>query len=231
MNHRLKTFTLLEILVAIGIMGTLFALAFTYAKGSRMKARDVQRKTDLQLVSVGMLEYKQSHTRYPVVQQGGFGSYAWAACRTTTISGLGGTAEAWVSLVADVAPYLKLPLDPTNRNQCQGVEAFYHNSDLSGHQYVYMANKNHNDPVTGQPMPIGTRYSFWAALENPRDPYRNGTSNMSGLYSNRFFYYVVYRSYLGDPTRINLPNVYVVGCRLQGITTDYEDEFTHVCDQ
>ncbi len=61
-----KGFTLVELLVAIGIIATLAAILLPNLMGARERARDAQRKQDLDSVKSALRLYYNDHERYPI---------------------------------------------------------------------------------------------------------------------------------------------------------------------
>lgn len=59
-------FTLLELLVAIGIMAVLTGMAIFNFNQSRVRARDIQRKNDLKQLQTALELYKNDNNSYPV---------------------------------------------------------------------------------------------------------------------------------------------------------------------
>ena len=58
-------FTLIELLVVISILGLLAALLISNISGVRERARDVQRKSDLDQIKKALRMYYNDHNSYP----------------------------------------------------------------------------------------------------------------------------------------------------------------------
>lgn len=73
-STRLKAFTLVEILVVIGIITILSALVITALNPSQLRkaARDTNRRKDISVVSLALEQYYAANNRYPNVGTGGF---------------------------------------------------------------------------------------------------------------------------------------------------------------
>ena len=61
----LAAFTLLELLVVIGIMGILVAIGFGSFTSSQVKARDARRKADLENIARALEMYRNDYKEYP----------------------------------------------------------------------------------------------------------------------------------------------------------------------
>ena len=60
-------FTLIELLVAMGIMAVLTGMAAFNFNQSRVRARDVQRKSDLSQLQKGLELYRNDNNEYPAI--------------------------------------------------------------------------------------------------------------------------------------------------------------------
>lgn len=104
----LTGFTLLEMLVVIGIIGILVTLGFTSYSTVQKSARDAKRKSDLEQVRTALEMYRSNNDAYPI-----------------------GT---WTNLSDLTQPvtYLKsLPTDPKNPTY-----SYYYNSPAPGSDYT-----------------------------------------------------------------------------------------------
>jgi prepilin-type N-terminal cleavage/methylation domain-containing protein len=66
MNKVNRGFTLIELLVAMGIVAVLTALAAFNFNQSRIRSRDVQRKSDLSQLQKALELYRNDNNEYPV---------------------------------------------------------------------------------------------------------------------------------------------------------------------
>jgi prepilin-type N-terminal cleavage/methylation domain-containing protein len=60
-----KGFTLVELLVVIGIVGVLMAISLFGLQGARESSRDARRKSDLELIRSGLEIYRSDCNIYP----------------------------------------------------------------------------------------------------------------------------------------------------------------------
>lgn len=63
-TRRTSGFTLMELLVAVAIVGILAAVVMVSVNGARVKARDAQRKSDLQQIILVLRMYKDGEGTY-----------------------------------------------------------------------------------------------------------------------------------------------------------------------
>jgi prepilin-type N-terminal cleavage/methylation domain-containing protein len=66
-----KGFTLVELLIVIGILAILSALGVSNFQSARVKARDVSRKSDLQTIAKSLEAYINDHRTYPLSDSNG----------------------------------------------------------------------------------------------------------------------------------------------------------------
>lgn len=55
------------VIVALIILGIIFSLIITTGKGVQMKARDLERKTDIDAISQSLAAYQVKNSRYPTL--------------------------------------------------------------------------------------------------------------------------------------------------------------------
>lgn len=61
-----RGFTLVELLVVIAILAILSTLGVTNFQSARIKARDLARKSDLQIIAKSLEAYVNDHKEYPI---------------------------------------------------------------------------------------------------------------------------------------------------------------------
>ena len=101
-KQKKKGFTLIEVLVAMAILGLLASIVYFNGGEARKKARDTQRESDIQQIVVALRLYKELNGTYPDCKQGmtiGEGATPSGACADNIDTAL--------------APYLTaIPKDP-----------------------------------------------------------------------------------------------------------------------
>lgn len=133
-------FTLIELLVVISILGILASLLISNVTGARERARDSQRKSDLQQIKEALRMYKND-----------FGGYPATGTTSGTIKGCGTTATPADCLWGgefkkDNTIYMKiLPKDPSS-----GSTDIYYVYSLGADQdsftlYANLENKSDQD--------------------------------------------------------------------------------------
>lgn len=87
-KNRKKAFTLVEVLVVIGIITILSALVITALNPPQLRraARDTNRKKDISLISAALEQYYADNNAYPAVS--GTGSPAQFNCLETILNGV-----------------------------------------------------------------------------------------------------------------------------------------------
>ncbi len=129
-SHQKRGFTLVEIVVALGIVAILATVVIGSVQEGRKKARDSQRLSDLQQLQVALRLYKDANGVYPstcplnpgVWRSPGIGSATWYTQCSDYISGL-------------VPDYIAaLPTDPVYENI--NNSGFMYRSDATGYKVL-----------------------------------------------------------------------------------------------
>ncbi len=102
-----KGFTLLELIIAIGIIGVLASSAGFAYTGSLRRARDARRKSDLKQIQTALELYKQEYGKYPISDA--------AVSANWRLSSLTGPSDPipWIPQL-DGRFITHLPVDPIN---------------------------------------------------------------------------------------------------------------------
>lgn len=151
-----KGFTIIELLMALLIIGLLVAAVTIGIKTSQMKSRDARRVSDLQLLKKATSMYFLDHSAYPLHNnvanptQGVSGYNCGSCLLATSIKTIAGTRidnPTWGSVFL-INQYLKtVPYDPENTKS----ETFVHADGTtykSPAYYGYVAKTNNYKYIT-----------------------------------------------------------------------------------
>jgi len=118
-----KAFTLIELLVVIAIIGILASMVLVGLNGTRAKARDAQRKSDLRQLKAALeLYYSDQNPNH----------YLESTTATAADSAVTGLDSNYIK---------KVPTDPS------GTKPYLYQTDTGGKNYaVYAALENPKDP-------------------------------------------------------------------------------------
>ena len=139
MKQRQSGFTLIEILIVMVIIGILATLSIGSFQSSQQKARDAERKSDLQQIANSLEAYYSDHRQYPEHSMNNkiLGCVAEAECDWGTAFSDGNTTYM-----------IELPADPKDSQY-----NYYYLSDSDGSFYqLYARLENEHDsevPVVG----------------------------------------------------------------------------------
>ncbi len=125
LNH-LYGFTLVELMVAISIIGILSSIVYANFGDARKSSRDDIRKTSLKELQLAIEFYKAQNDRYPVAGCG--------AAVTAYAEASAGCTEYILGLVPDYIP--ALPRDPVSENT--PGKGFMYRSNVGGTDYKLM---------------------------------------------------------------------------------------------
>jgi prepilin-type N-terminal cleavage/methylation domain-containing protein len=134
-------FTLIELLVVISIIGFLSALAVASLKNARVKARDARRMAELKLISKALNMYFDANTTvgYPNISRA-CSALCTSAGGFTGITCTAASVTNWGTLTTTLAPFMKVPVDPTNSNPyCYGYDG-----DAGGAGFGLVTNMESN---------------------------------------------------------------------------------------
>lgn len=129
-----KGFTLIELMVVIGVMGALIAIVAGNFVSAQVKARDARRKNDLAQVGKAVELYYNDHGRYPLSSGNG------------TVSGCGSDSEqpcAWGSSFED--EHGTLYMDTLPRERTNGMSYVYVSDGIAYQLFARLENLN--DPT------------------------------------------------------------------------------------
>lgn len=159
-------FTLIELMIAVAILGIISSIGFVSYSSSQIAARDGKRKQDLNSIATALNLYYQTNKRYPCS-----GNNIWI----TSINGgnwigdVEGASASPVGCSDSVKPlnsnYINaMPVDPKNT----GVVGGYPWSAATNYIYAYRGYYN-SGICAGK---NGQFYLLVAQLENKNDPDR-----------------------------------------------------------
>jgi len=183
-----KSFTLIELVIVIALCGVLLAISIATFRSARTKARDVNRKQNMQSYSLAISMYKKDFGHYP---NDSSNNYAFCSTR----DGTGGDSDYrtyytnWTTLASNISPYISpMPTDP--KSSCRGTFVTRTQYIQNGYwpEYTYYVKST-------------SRFIFAANLEYANDSEKGGNGTFDNLYN-------------GKPWSTSNPNIYAIGCRL-----------------
>lgn len=143
-----RGFTLVEIVVVIGIIAVLSSIVMANLGTAKAKSRDAKRITELAQIELALEVYKQAYGRYPA-----------AGCsRGTSWTGHGSDATyggSCAQYIAGLSNILTLPVDSGTT-----VYGYTYKTDASGTEYKLMA---YNVMETKSVGAVGDQYSRYPA--------------------------------------------------------------------
>ena len=134
-----KGFTLVELLVVIAILGILASVAFGQYRTSQEKARDAQRKGDLNSIAQALEMYYADNKSYPLASNGKI----TIELEDSTLEEIDWDSSFQKDINGQTIVYMKrLPRDPDSASSyCYAPTADYTGYAL----YSMLENENNND--------------------------------------------------------------------------------------
>ena len=162
MPYSRRTFTLIEMLIVIVIIGILATALIPRLQSVQWRARDTKRKTDLKTIYNALEIYKLDFGLYPRPRNNFFTSWTYNVDNEV----LSYHPQPWISGLDN---YLtSLPVDPINKTWWVGYSVWW-----IGVQYLPYDTGNYVYDY-GIVMLDGKTYDLLAQLENRQDPDRCG---------------------------------------------------------
>jgi prepilin-type N-terminal cleavage/methylation domain-containing protein len=135
MKKRAAGFTLVEIIVVVGLIAILSAMVYANFGQGSAQSRDAERKADLQLVQNALELYKQENGRYPAGCNGanwsGESSYAYK-CPGSDTQYIVGLAPKYLSV---------LPKDP-KKGVANSDYGYVYRTNAAGTVYKFVARES-----------------------------------------------------------------------------------------
>jgi type II secretion system protein G len=167
-----RGFTLLELLIAIAILGLLASIISAPIMASRQRSRDAKRIEDFRVIRDALEMYANDNGVYPPSQCG-------YNCNGYYYSCIDSGAGAWSNFAAHLAPYIQdVPVDPINKD---GVPPWSTIDD--GYCYAY---GNVANPSVGAVPGGGVEhtYDLTGRLETPDHPESCGQKDYTYFFTD-----------------------------------------------
>lgn len=134
MNTTRRAFTILEIVIVLGIIGVIVAASMVGLSRNQAKARDARRASDVARLNSGIQNYIAERTQPPTTNQYGGtcpnGRECWGGWDASSMPDATLGPQQFVSFVR---PYVDaIPVDPLNN----GTDTSLANGQ-GGHAYIY----------------------------------------------------------------------------------------------
>jgi len=156
-NKNIFGFTLVELLVVISIIGILTMIGAVAYSGAQKKARDTQRKTELDALSKALIMYYNDHGVFPALDSSSFFS-------STVLTG--GDDKS------DIVYLAKMPEDPKNTGELIYVYKYDKNTDKQFNIFANLENKN-DSQCDGSWSVAGVGITFCYGVSSPNRTLKN----------------------------------------------------------
>lgn len=189
MNKAVRGFTLIELMVVIGIIGILATISFVGARPAGEQSRDAARQSDLRQVETALELYKNKHGRYP---EGCNAAGTWSG-QTGTAYACGTTSQPYIlGSTVDNRPFaafmVNLPQDPKLNGSNSG---YVYTTNADGSVYKFMVKNTVESEVVTVDHPfkscdVGSSGAFCnsVAPSNSRPNHcRTGNSQFQSSYA------------------------------------------------
>ena len=132
-SHKSKAFTLVELLVAISIIGLMSTITLVSLNSARAQSRDAKRITEINQLQTALELYFDQHGTYPQINN----------ARTSKQAGGCGQSGSWCDLEVELTAFMNpIPRDPLG---LQDDYRLYYDSDSNTNysSYGIMARLEH----------------------------------------------------------------------------------------
>lgn len=159
-------FTLIELLIVIVILGVLASVALVNFQGSQVKARDVERKSNVKQIAGALEAYYNDHGAYPLANADKIRSCTTADdCSAIANCEWQGDSQRELCDSNNTVYMQIVPSDPTHTYE------FCYESDAGANFRIYGALENNNDPekktfATGHCGQAASVYNFGISSGN-----------------------------------------------------------------
>lgn len=150
-NKNIFGFTLVELLVVISIIGILTMIGAVAYSGAQRKARDTQRKTELDALSKALIMYYNDHGVFPALDSGSFFS-------STVLTG--GDDKR------DIVYLAKMPEDPKNTGDFIYVYKYDKTTNKQFNIFANLENKG-DSQCDGNWSVVGVGVTFCYGVSSP----------------------------------------------------------------
>ena len=157
-NKNIFGFTLVELLVVISIIGILTMIGAVAYSGAQKKARDTQRKTELDALSKALIMYYNDHGVFPALDSSSFFS-------STVLTG--GDDKS------DIVYLAKMPEDPKNTGELIYVYKYDKNTDKQFNIFANLENKSDSQCVSPGYSVAGVGTTFCYGVSSPNRTLKN----------------------------------------------------------